>query len=100
MRTLAIPTLMLTYAITNTYQATPGWVRTRMGWITVFAGALIPVCFVGFIGAIVLAVKYKVNTVWMIKPVLVYLPMVSTLISAFSDNLLAYLEKRRPDAIG
>ena len=99
MRTLAMPALMLTYAITNTYQATPGWVRTRMGWITIFAGVLIPVCFIGFILALVLAFKFKVNTVWMIKPVLVYLPMVSTLISAFSDNIAEYLEKRRPDAI-
>ena len=99
MRTLAMPTLMLTYAITNTYQATPGWVRARMGWITILAGALIPVCFVGFILAIVLALKFKVNTVWMIKPTLIYLPMVSTLISAFSDNIAGYLEKRRPDAV-
>lgn len=98
MRTLAMPTLMLTYAITMTFNATPGWVRTRMGWVTLFAAALIPLAFVGFVASLFLLLQFKINTAWMIKPTLLYLPLLSTLISAFSDNIVEFLERRRPDA--
>lgn len=98
MSMLAYPTAALTLAITNTFQATPGWVRSRMKWITLFAAFLIPLSFVLLIVAAVLLVKHKQNTVWLIKLSLIYLPVLSVCISAFSDNIAEFLEKRRPDA--
>jgi tetratricopeptide (TPR) repeat protein len=98
MRLLAMSAAMLTIAITNTFDATPGWVRVRMMWITFFAAVLIPLSFVLFVTALYLLVRHKVNTVWMVKLSLAFLPLTSVLISAFSDNIAAFLEKRRPDA--
>lgn len=97
--TLAMTTLMLTYAITATFNATPGWVRTRMKWLTIFAALLIPISYIGFLASIILTIGFRMNAVWMIKPTLVYLPLLSMLLSLFSENIAEYLEKRRPDAV-
>jgi tetratricopeptide (TPR) repeat protein len=98
MRTLALTTLMLTMPIAHTFDATPGWVRIRMAWLTILAALLIPLSFVMFVAALYLRVKFKWHTTWLIMPALLYLPLASMLLSNFADNIAAWLEQRRPDA--
>jgi lipoprotein NlpI len=98
MRTLALTTLMLTMPITQTFDATPGWVRVRMAWFTILATVLIPLSFIVFVVALYLRIKFKLHTAWMIMPALLYLPLASILLSAFADNFASWLEKHRPDA--
>ena len=98
MRTLALATLMLTLPVTQTFSASPGWVRVRMKWVTITAALLIPLSFGMFVTALYLRVKFKWHTAWLIVPALVYVPMTSVLLSMFADNLAEWLEKRRPDA--
>lgn len=98
MKTFALATLMLTQLITEIFDATPGWVRQRLTWITLFATALIPASFVITLVALFLILKLKLHVLWMLKLGLVYLPIVSVLISAFAHDIAEWLEKRRPDA--
>jgi tetratricopeptide (TPR) repeat protein len=97
-RALAFATLMLTFAITNTYQASPGWVRTRMGWITIVAAVLIPLSYFGVLAYLFVAIKLKMDLGATVRIFLVYMPLISTLLSAFSDNIAGFLEQRRPDS--
>ena len=89
---------MLTMPITQIFDATPGWVRRRMAWITVFAAALIPASFVTSVIALILILKFKIHVFWLLQLGLMYLPITSVLISAFANDIAAWLEKRRPDA--
>jgi hypothetical protein len=42
-------------------------------------------------------VRFKINTIWLMKLSLTYMPIASVLISGFSDDITKYFEKKRPD---
>jgi tetratricopeptide (TPR) repeat protein len=93
---LAFAAISLTTAITNTFDASAGWVRRRMAWITLFAAAQIPLSYLMLLAFLIVSLKSKVAVLSLLKLAL-YLPAVSILISSFSDNIAEFLEKRRPD---
>lgn len=97
MRSLGLASLLLTFAITNTFAASEGWVRMRMGWVTIVAAVCIPLSFVIFVVSLYLLLKHRIGSPGLIKLGLLYLPMISVLLSCFSDNLAETLERRKPD---
>jgi len=97
MRTLGFATVMLTLAVTNTFAASAGWVRQRMIAVALLAAFLIPLSFLVFLFSLFFLLKFRVNTSPFIKLGLFYLPLTSVLLSAFSDEIAGFLERRKPD---
>jgi hypothetical protein len=89
--------MLLPSAIWLAHLSTSHWVRQRMMWVVCAAAVLIPLSYFTLIASVIILLKFKVNTGWMIQLAL-YLPLVSILISAFSDNIVNYLERNKPDA--
>jgi tetratricopeptide (TPR) repeat protein len=97
-RQMGLAFLVLSGAVYETFQATPGYVRKRMAWLTIVLGALIaslpvvgPLLFV-----LCLAWKSKLGLALALH-YLMWLPVVVVLISVFSDSLRKWLERQRPD---
>ena len=95
----AYGTIALCGAITQTYQASLGWVRTRMGLLTILAAVILPASYVLSVVSAVMILKYKLPLGWLLKLAVFYLPLVSVCISGFADNIAEFLEKRRPDSL-
>jgi hypothetical protein len=95
----AYATIALCGAVTETFEATPGWVRTRMKWLTILAAVIIPASYVLSIVLAVAILKYRLPLAWPLKFTMFYLPVVSVCISGFADDIAEFLEKRRPDAL-
>jgi tetratricopeptide (TPR) repeat protein len=96
---LAFATLWVTGAIAATASSSAGWVRTRMKWVTILCAALIPLSYILIYLWIFLLVKYRAKNAWLVT-LIYYLPTISVLISVFSSDIAAYLERRRPDHLG
>lgn len=96
---LALSTVMLTSAVSNTFQASCTWVRVRMKWLTILAAVIIPLAWLMPLLMLILALKFKLIFPWLIKSMF-YLPVVSLAITGFSDELLEYFEKKKPDTRG
>jgi hypothetical protein len=96
--TLALCSISLTWAITNTFSASDEWVRRRMRWLTFLAAVLIPISWLLPIVMIVMLVKWRLVMPGLLRGAF-FLPVASLLISCFSDNILAYLERRKPDRL-
>jgi tetratricopeptide (TPR) repeat protein len=97
MATLAWAALWLPQTIRHTCTASDGWVRSRMRLVTLVATVLIPLSFVAFIASVLLIVRWNMDAVWMFPVSLLYLPLISVLLSAFSDYIHGFLEQRKPD---
>ncbi|HEV2694851.1 MAG TPA: tetratricopeptide repeat protein [Verrucomicrobiae bacterium] len=97
-RTLALDTMMLALPVTYIFETASAWVRIRLTWLTVFAALLIPASYILFVITAVLLFRFKIHTVWLIKLSLIYLPILSVVISGFSDDIAKYLHKKQPDS--
>lgn len=97
-RQMGLAFLLLTGAVYETFQATPGYVRRRMAWVTIILGILIATLpVVGPLLLIVsLAWKLKLGMLFAVQYI-VWLPLVVMLASVFADSLRNWLERQRPD---
>jgi tetratricopeptide (TPR) repeat protein len=96
---LAWTTLLLLSAIRHTCLASEGWVRRRMTWVTIVAALCIPASFVLAVVGLLMIVKLHLHAGWLVRLSMFYLPVLSVAISGFSDDILGFLEKRKPDLI-
>lgn len=96
---MAMAALLLTAAIRETFEAPSPWVRARMMRVTLGAAALIPIAYFLPLLFLILALGYKVMAPGLLRWAF-HLLTISILASAFSENIRAYFEKRRPDADG
>jgi len=93
---LAWATMMLPAAIWVAHLSESGWVRRRMMWVVCLAALLIPFSYVLLFLAVGLTVVLKLNFRWLVTAA-IYLPLVSILLSAFSTDIVEYLERKKPD---
>jgi hypothetical protein len=98
-RTYIWPLIMLPHATYVAYQCSTEWVRRRMMAVVAAAALLIPMgLFCAFV-SVFLLIKLKLNAFWLLKLGILYLPVLSVLLSAFADDIAGHFEKRRPDAL-
>ena len=97
-RICGLTALYLTRAVTEVFEASPGYVRRRMSSLTIAAGSavvLTPV-FLGM-GAIWLLSSKQAHLLPRLAMVGLSMPLAVMLFTAFVDDIRQYFEKRRPD---
>jgi Flp pilus assembly protein TadD len=97
-RQMGVAFLFLSGLVHTTFQASRGYVRKRLAWLTVGLGVLLTTLPV--VGPVLLVVSLKSSFPAGAKFALYYLiwlPGLVMLTSAFSTSLRDWLEKRRPD---
>jgi len=97
-RQMGIAFLILCGAVYETFQATPGYVRKRMGWMTLALGLLLATLPV--VGPVLLVLclawTFKFGALVALQYIL-WLPVTTMLVSMFADSIRGWLERRRPD---
>jgi tetratricopeptide (TPR) repeat protein len=97
-RQIGIAFFILCGAVYETFQATPGYVRKRMGWLTLILGVLLATLPVAgpLLLVLCLAWKFKLGALIALQYIL-WLPVAVMLVSMFADGIRGWLEQRRPD---
>ena len=97
-RTIGLAALFFTSAITQVFEATPGYVRRRMAVLTLIAAAALVLTPVALIAGLVwiLSTKQTGLMVPFIRGIF-WVPVAVVLYSAFADNIRQHFEKQRPD---
>jgi tetratricopeptide (TPR) repeat protein len=93
---LAWATMMLPAAIWVAHLSDSNWVRQRMMWVVCAAAILIPFSYFLLVLSVILMVVLKMNFGWLLT-MAIYLPLVSILMSAFANEIVEYLERKKPD---
>lgn len=96
-RGMAMASFFLCLAVSQVFEATPGYVRRRMAILTALAGAslvLTPVAMI--VGVILIAAKLGYVGARLIL-VMFWMPIAVMLFTMFADDIRNWLEKRRPD---
>jgi tetratricopeptide (TPR) repeat protein len=96
-RGLGMASFFLCFAVSQVFEATPGYVRTRMAILTSLAGACLVVTTLLLVsGVFLLFIKLGLLGGRLLIA-LIWVPAIVMLYTAFSDDLRNWLEKRRPD---
>lgn len=98
-RGLGFASLFFCRAISETFSATPGYVRRWMARCTIAAAtALIVSPFIGIAGLVSVLITKEVNPGLLLVKIAIWLPVVVIFYSAFADDVRVWFEKRQPDA--
>lgn len=98
-RGLGIASLFFCRAISETFNATPGYVRMWMARCTLLAaGCLIISPFVGIAGMIAVVITKEVNPGLILIRAAIWLPVLVVIYASFADDVRGWFEKRQPDA--
>jgi tetratricopeptide (TPR) repeat protein len=96
-RGMGMASFFLCFAVTQVFEATPGYVRRWMAILTAAAGAcLVLTPFVLFSGLLLAIAKHSAIGIKIIL-LTIWLPSLVMLYTAFSEDIRHWLEKRRPD---
>jgi tetratricopeptide (TPR) repeat protein len=96
-RGMGMASFFLCFAVTQVFEATPGYVRRRMAVFTATAGVcLLLTPFVLFSGLLLAIAKHGAMAMKVIL-FTIWLPSLVMLYTASSEDLRHWLEKRRPD---
>lgn len=96
---MALSFLMLTRLISETFDATPGWVRKRLGWLSVISAACIFAAPI-FLFVVLFQALRAGDTGWVslaFKGSL-FIGLVPVIAGGFADDIRLWLERRRRDA--
>lgn len=97
-RQMGVVFLILSGLVYETFQASPGYVRKRLGWLTFACGALIAT--LPIVGPLLLVLsltaRFRLGAMFALQYI-IWLPVIVVLVSGFSDSIRKWLERRRPD---
>jgi Flp pilus assembly protein TadD len=97
-RSLAIGFLMLTLVVSETYEATPGFVRRWMAVIARIAvGSMVLSPVFAVIGVVRRMAGGTKGEMLVYLQISIFLPLVAVLTAMFASDIREWLEKRRPD---
>ena len=98
-RGLGFAALFFCRAISETFNASPGYVRKWMARCTLFtAGCLIISPFIGIAGLMAVIITKEVNPGLILIRTAIWLPVLVIFYAAFADDVRGWFEKRQPDA--
>lgn len=98
-RGLGIATLFFCRAISETFSATPGYVRQWMARCTIFAACcLIATPFLTFAGRLLVVITKEVQPGLTLVQTAIWLPVAVVFYSAFVEEIREWFEQRQPDA--
>ncbi len=98
-RGLGIAALFFCRAISETFDAPPGYVRMWMTRCTILAGGCLIISpFVGIAGLVTVLITKEVNPGLILVRTAIWLPVLVIFYAAFADDVRDWFEKRQPDA--
>lgn len=98
-RGLGIAALFFCRAISETFSATPGYVRQWMARCTIIAACCLMLSpFVGIAGLVSVIITKEIQPGLTLIRTAIWLPVAVVIYSAFADDIREWFEQRQPDA--
>jgi len=98
LRAIGLTALFFTQAVSQTFQAPPGYVRRRMAVLSIVAACCLVLAPVIFVAGLVWIIGTRQSH--LLGPfirIVFWIPVAVMLFSVFADTIREYFEKRRPD---